>query len=119
MSQRTICNHGGPEGPPQERADAIAEFGAAGTAAEPGARGRALFRITQNAAFHQREMNRCFVYMEYIGYARRNPNDPPDGNFAGYDFWVNKLNTFNGDFLRAELVRAFISSLEYRRRFGP
>jgi hypothetical protein len=106
-------------GTPQERADAIAEFGAAATAADPGARGRALFRITQNAAFHQREMNRCFVYMEYIGYLRRNPNDPPDGDFVGFDFWVNKLNQFNGDFFKAEMVKAFITSGEYRRRFGP
>ena len=76
-------------------------------------------RITRNAAFHTREMNRCFVYMEYIGYLRRNPNDPPDNSFAGYDFWVNKLNAANGDFLKAEMVKAFLVSSEYRRRFGP
>jgi len=57
--------------------------------------------------------------MEYFGYLRRNPNDPPDNNFNGYDFWLNKLNQFNGDFLRAEMVKAFISSAEYRQRFGP
>jgi len=106
-------------GTPQERADAIAEFGGSPTAADPGARGRALLRITRNAAFQTREFNRAFVYMEYIGFLRRNPNDPPDGNFNGYNFWVNKLNTFNGDFLKAEMVKAFLSSAEYRARFGP
>jgi hypothetical protein len=106
-------------GTPQERTDAIAEFGVATTASDPKARGRALWRITQNAAFDQREMNRCFVYMEYIGYLRRNPNDPPDSDFTGFDFWVNKLNLFNGDFFQAEMVKAFLSSAEYRRRFGP
>jgi hypothetical protein len=103
----------------QERLDAIAEFGGAPTAADTGARARALLRITLNNAFQTREFSRSFVQMEYLGYLRRNPNDPPDGNFAGYDFWVNKLNTFSGDFLRAEMVKAFISSLEYRHRFGP
>lgn len=111
--------HANVTGPAQERLDAIAEFGAVATAADAAARGRALLRITLNSAFQAREINRSFVQMEYFGYLRRNPNDPPDGNFVGYDFWVNKLNTFNGDFFRAELVKAFISSLEYRRRFGP
>jgi len=102
-----------------ERAGAIAEFGGAGTAADAGARGRALLDVTQNATFQQREMNRSFVQIEYFGYLRRNPNDAPDGNFAGYDFWVSKLNTFGGNYITSEMVKAFISSDEYRRRFGP
>jgi hypothetical protein len=54
-----------------------------------------------------------------LGYLRRNPNDAPDGNFAGYDFWVTKLNAFGGNYISSEMVKAFISSGEYRRRFGP
>jgi len=51
---------------------------------------------------------------------RRNPNDAPESglNFDGYTFWLNKLNQFNGDFVQAEMVKAFLSSSEYRRRFG-
>ena len=56
---------------------------------------------------------------QYFGYLRRNPNDAPDGNFDGYNFWLNKLNSFNGNFIQAEMVKAFLSSSEYRRRFGP
>ena len=104
---------------PAERNAAIAEFGGAGTAADPGARGRALLRITQNAAFQTRELPRGFVQMQYFGYLRRNPNDAPDNNFNGYNFWLNKLLAANGDFLQAEMVKAFLSSLEYRGRFGP
>ena len=103
----------------QERADAINEFGGAATADEPGARGRALLHITQHPTFRTREMNRAFVQMEYLGYLRRNPNDPPDNDFSGYNFWLNKLIQFNGDFIAAEMVKAFLSSAEYRRRFGP
>jgi hypothetical protein len=58
--------------------------------------------------------------MQYFGYLRRNPFDPPEatGDFQGYNFWLNKLNQFNGNFVQAELVKAFISSVEYRHRFG-
>jgi hypothetical protein len=53
-----------------------------------------------------------FVMMEYFGYLRRDPDED------GYRFWLNKLNQFNGNFEQAEMVKAFISSSEYRRRFG-
>jgi len=49
----------------------------------------------------------------------RNPNDAPDGNFDGYNFWLTKLSQFNGNYINAEMVKAFLSSTEYRRRFGP
>jgi hypothetical protein len=55
--------------------------------------------------------------MQYFGYLRRNPNDPPDEDDGGYQFWLSKLNTFNGDLVKAEMVRAFILSDEYRKRF--
>jgi len=29
--------------------------------------------------------------MEYFGYLRRNPTDPPDNNDIGYQFWLTKL----------------------------
>jgi hypothetical protein len=44
--------------------------------------------------------------------------DAPDLNFDGYNFWVSKLNQFNGNFINAEMVKAFLSAGEYRRRFG-
>jgi cytochrome c peroxidase len=101
-----------------DRAAAINEFGSAATTADIAARARALRRVAENLTLRQQEFNRAFVLMQYFGYLRRNPNDAPDGNFAGYDFWLNKLNQFNGDFIQAEMVKAFLSSSEYRRRFG-
>jgi hypothetical protein len=35
-----------------------------------------------------------------------------------YHFWLGKLNQFNGNFVNAEMVKAFIASGEYRQRFG-
>jgi hypothetical protein len=37
---------------------------------------------------------------------------------AGYDFWLAKLERFGGDYVESEMVKAFISSTEYRQRFG-
>lgn len=65
------------------------------------------------------EKNRAFVLMEYFGYMRRNPNDSPDTDHTGFEFWLNKLNEFGGNFVNAEMVKAFITSGEYRHRFGP
>jgi CSLREA domain-containing protein len=63
--------------------------------------------------------NEAFVLMQYFGYLQRNPNDLPDSDYSGFNFWLGKLNQFNGDFIAAEMVKAFISSSEYRQRFGP
>ena len=34
------------------------------------------------------------------------------------DFWLGKLNQFGGNFVNAEMVKAFITSTEYVQRFG-
>ncbi|HEY0169710.1 MAG TPA: PQQ-dependent sugar dehydrogenase [Pyrinomonadaceae bacterium] len=82
-------------------------------------RASVLRRYVELENFRQAEFTRAFVLMQYFGYLRRNPNDPPDTDFAGYLFWINKLNTLGGDYRRAEMVKAFISSDEYRQRFRP
>jgi hypothetical protein len=52
---------------------------------------------------------------------RRNPNDPPETtlDFRGYNFWLNKLESFSGSYIDAEMVKSFLVSGEYRQRFGP
>jgi hypothetical protein len=62
---------------------------------------------------------RAFVLMQYFGYLRRSPNEPPDPDYSGFNFWLGKLNQFHGNFVDAEMVKAFILSGEYRHRFGP
>jgi hypothetical protein len=80
-------------------------------------RATVLRKVAEDADFSTAEFNRAFVLMQYFGYLRRNPNDAPDLNFLGYDFWLGKLNQFGGDFRRAEMVKAFTNSTEYRDRF--
>ena len=65
------------------------------------------------------EKNRAFVLMQYFGYLRRNPNENPDSDHTGYDHWLRKLNDFGGNFVNAEMVKAFLNATEYRERFAP
>jgi hypothetical protein len=82
-------------------------------------RGQMLRAVAEHQTLVNNEFNRAFVLMQYFGYLRRNPNDVPDSDYSGFDFWLTKLNQFNGNFQSAEMVKAFISSTEYRQRFGP
>ncbi|HSE26109.1 MAG TPA: FG-GAP-like repeat-containing protein, partial [Pyrinomonadaceae bacterium] len=89
--------------------------------ADPSLRASVLRKIADNATLQELEFNHAFALMEYFGYLRRDPDAAPEAglNFAGYNFWLNKLNEFNGNFVNAEMVKAFIISDEYRQRFGP
>ena len=100
-----------------ERSALIAELSP--SPADPTLRASVLRKVADDSTLQERESNRAFVLIEYFGYLRRNPDAAPDLNFDGYNFWLNKLNQFNGNFTDAEMVKAFISSGEYRQRFGP
>jgi hypothetical protein len=82
-------------------------------------RASVLRKVADGPALVRDEFKKAFVLMQYFGYLRRNPDDAPERNrdFAGYSFWLGKLEENNGDFHRAEMVRAFIESIEYRQRF--
>jgi serine protease AprX len=76
-------------------------------------RAAVLRQVVENDGFTRAKANQMFVMMEYFGYLRREPDD------AGYQFWLNKLNQFGGNFEQAEMVKSFIVSGEYRARFTP
>ena len=113
-----------------ERNQAIAAFGVGDVAG----RAAALLNVADRFSVYNRQYNPAFVLAQYIGYLRRNPNDAPEPglNYAGFDFWLAKMNQFSlpGEDLRdhqvalarvqrAQMVTAFITSGEYRGRFGP
>jgi len=93
--------------------DAFRNSLVAGLDAATMTRAQVLRAIAENEEFNTNEFNGAFVTMEYFGYLRRDPDT------SGFNFWLNKLNSFNGDFIKAEMVKAFINSSEYRIRFGP
>lgn len=100
-----------------DRVAAINEFGGASDTVDAIARARVLRRVADNATLSQQKFNQAFVLMQYFGYLGRDPNSGPDTDFSGYNFWLNKLDNFNGDFRRAEMVKAFLIAGEYRGRF--
>ena len=103
---------------PSERTTAINLFGSAGNTTDVTARAQALRQVAEDSTLQTAESNRAFVLLEYLGYLRRNPNDPPDSDYSGFDFWLTKLIQFNGNYVDAEMVKAFLTSLEFRGRFG-
>ncbi len=110
-----------------ERNTAITAYGGGDTAG----RAASLRSVADSNSVFQKQYNPAFVLMEYYGYLRRNPDDAPDNNFSGYDFWLAKLDQFSapgedvrnetvalGRVRRAEMVKAFLVSGEYRERFA-
>ena len=99
-----------------ERDQLVAELIGAPTVTQ--GRASVLRKVADDSDMKNNEKNRAFVLMQYFGYLRRNPDDPQDTDFRGWEFWLNKLNQFNGNFIDAEMVKAFITSGEYCDRFG-
>ncbi|HYP52702.1 MAG TPA: hypothetical protein VEQ42_04140 [Pyrinomonadaceae bacterium] len=100
---------------PDQRAALVAQLTTSQTDA---ARAAVLRQVAENQTLRDNEFRKAFVLMQYFGYLRRDPNKGQDTNFNGFFFWLGKLNDNGGDFRRAEMVRAFIESIEYRQRFG-
>jgi uncharacterized delta-60 repeat protein len=74
------------------------------------ARAVALRAIVDSSEEQNKEFNASFVYMQYVGYLRRDPEP------SGYNSWLTYLNDHPGDF--KTMVWGFVDSIEYRKRFG-
>jgi len=112
-------NAGSPLSPGEETALAVDLLAGRTT------RAKVLRQIAEHQTLVNSEFNKAFLLMQFFGYLRRNPNDLPDTDYTGYDFWLTKLNSFTqpGDDVlvrvqKADMVKAFITSGEYRKRFG-
>jgi hypothetical protein len=110
-----------------ERQAAVTAYGSGNTLG----RAAALRSVVDSDSVFNAQYNPAFVLMQYFGYLRREADDPPDNNFGGYDFWLDKMNQFTAPgenvrdervalarVKRAEMVRSFLVSDEYRLRFG-
>jgi glucose/arabinose dehydrogenase len=112
---------------PSERGGAITAYDDGGV----DGRANALLSVINSGSVYNQQYNAAIVLMQYIGYLRRNPNDAPDLSYAGYDFWLNKLNQHSlqgedmrnnsvahGRVKRAEMIKAFLQASEFRKRFA-
>ena len=73
------------------------------------ARATAVRTIVESQEEYAKEYNKAFVFMQYNGYLRRDPD------LNGYNAWLTYLNAHPTDF--REMVRGFMDSTEYRNRF--
>jgi hypothetical protein len=72
-----------------------------------------LRRISTVPKFVSREYNAAYVLCHYFGYLKRNPDDAPDRDLSGYNYWRQQLDRtrdYRG------LTRAFLESDEYKRQ---
>lgn len=103
-----------------ETTAAITAYGTGDTAG----RASALQSVIESGSGYNAVYNQGFVLMQYFGYLRRDPDQ------SGYNFWLGKVNSFSNQgedmrddnqalsrVQRAEMVRAFVESDEYRGRF--
>jgi len=79
-------------------------------------RGAVLRRIAESGEARDEDFNSAYVLIHYFGYFHRNPNDPPDNDLKGFNFWLAELARTR-DY--RSLTRAFIESGEYRDRNAP
>ncbi len=70
-----------------------------------------LLKIISNERLIQRERNSALLLLHYFGYLRRNPNDSPDNNWDGFNYWKGELDK-GGEPER--VTRAFMLSGEYQ-----
>jgi succinate dehydrogenase/fumarate reductase cytochrome b subunit len=68
-----------------------------------------LLKIAEDPAFIKKEKDRSLLLLHYFGYLRRNPDDPPDGDLRGFNFWLKILER-NGERM---VSLAFKESPEY------
>ena len=74
-------------------------------------RAAVLLEIVNNPAFIAKEEARSLVLLHYFGYLRRNPDDPPDNDLNGFNYWVREVEV-SGD--SGRLTKAFMASGENR-----
>jgi hypothetical protein len=71
-----------------------------------------VLKIVDHPRFVEKERNRSLVALHYFGYLRRNPDDPPDGDLRGFNFWLNDIE-HNDD--PNKLPTAFRMTDEYKK----
>jgi len=68
-----------------------------------------LLGLVNNSKFVEQEQNRSLVLLHYFGYLHRNPDDPPDQDLSGFNFWIKEVEV-SGD--PGRLARGFTASGE-------
>ncbi|HEX8148741.1 MAG TPA: hypothetical protein VF591_16280 [Pyrinomonadaceae bacterium] len=74
-------------------------------------RAGALLKVAADPRLEQRERQRALLLLHYFAFLRRSPDDPPDRNLEGFDFWLSNLERNNDP---DKIALAFRDSIEYK-----
>ena len=74
-------------------------------------RAGALLKVAADPRLERRGRQRAVLLLHYFAFLRRNPDDPPDHNLEGFDFWLSNLERTNDP---DKLALAFRDSIEYK-----
>ncbi|MEP6568955.1 MAG: hypothetical protein ABJC10_04205 [Acidobacteriota bacterium] len=99
-----LSAHAGNALQPGERAALVEKLGNGTTT-----RAEVLLAIVNNQQFVAKEANRSLVLLHYFGYLHRNPDDPPDKNLDGFEFWLREVEVSDDP---GRLARGFMASGE-------
>ncbi|HEV2830246.1 MAG TPA: hypothetical protein VGW76_21785 [Pyrinomonadaceae bacterium] len=102
-----LYGNAGIEATPAERT-ALAEA----LASRAETRAGALLKVAVDPRLEERGYNRSLLLLHYFGFLRRNPNDAPDRDLEGFDFWLSNLERV-GEL--DQITLAFRDSFEYKR----
>jgi hypothetical protein len=87
--------------------DALAAALSAGTETRAGA----LLKVAADPRLEQRGRHRALLLLHYFAFLRRNPDDPPDRDLTGFDFWLSNFERTDD---LDKLALAFRNSIEYK-----
>ncbi|HEX7313211.1 MAG TPA: hypothetical protein VF297_04795 [Pyrinomonadaceae bacterium] len=71
----------------------------------------ALLRVASDPRLIERGLHRANLLLHYFAFLHRNPDDPPDHDLTGFNFWLSNLER-TGDL--EKLALAFRDSIEYK-----
>ena len=88
---------------------------AASLASHAETRAGALLKVASDARLEERSRYRSLLLLHYFAFLRRSPDDPPDRDLEGFNFWLSNLErTRDLD----KLALAFRDSIEYKAMKG-
>ena len=81
----------------------------AGLANGSDSRAGVLLKVIDDPQFIEKEKYRSLLAFHYFAYLQRNPDDPPDHDLSGFNFWLRDLEQNNTTW---KLATAFRDSIE-------
>lgn len=74
-------------------------------------RAGALLKVAADPRLERRGHQRAILLLHYFAFLRRNPDDPPDHDLTGFNFWLSNLERTNDP---DKIALAFRDSIEYK-----